>query len=244
MQVVRAAAAAVTFLTRVPLGRLIATGPADVARGAPLFPVVGAAVGAAGAGAALLLQPPLSPFLAAALATGLTAALTGAFHLDGLADTLDATGGTTRERSLEIMRDSRIGSFGAGGLAVALIVRVAATAQLVASGGVLGGLIAAGALSRGAAVALAGVLPYARAAPGTGGVLTGRSGLWGIPVAVVIAVAALRLDGLAVAGAAAALALILGFVFRAWLEGVTGDTLGATSESAELLALVVAAAIV
>jgi adenosylcobinamide-GDP ribazoletransferase len=244
MRVARAAVAAVTFLTRVPLGRLIATGPADVARAAPFFPVVGAAVGAAGAGAALLLQPPLSPLLAAALATALTTALTGALHLDGFADTLDATGGTTRERSLEIMRDSRIGSFGAAALALSLLVRVAATAQLLTSGGVLGGLIAAGAVSRGAAVALAGVLPYARAAPGTGGVLTGRIGLWGAPVAIAIAVGALRLDGLAVVGAVAAAAVLLGLVFRAWLGGVTGDTLGATSEATEVLALVVAAALV
>src|SRR3954469_40679 len=137
MPVVKAAVAAVTFLTRFPLGRFVATDGHDIARGAPFFPVVGAAVGAAGAGAALLLQPPLSPFLAAALATALTVALTGAFHLDGLADTLDATGGLTRERSLEIMRDSRIGSFGAAGLALALVVRVAVIAQLVSAGGVV-----------------------------------------------------------------------------------------------------------
>ena len=134
MRAARAAVAAVTFLTRVPLGRLVSTGAEDVARGAPFFPVVGAAIGAAGAGTALLLQPPLSPFLAAALATALMVAVTGVFHLDGLADTLDATGGMTRERSLEIMRDSRIGSFGAAGLALALIVRVAVVAQLLSAG--------------------------------------------------------------------------------------------------------------
>lgn len=244
MRAVRAAAAAVTFLTRVPLGRLVATGPKDVARGAPLFPLVGAGVGAAAAGAALLLQPPLSPLLAAALATALTVVLTGAFHLDGLADTLDATGGMTRERSLEIMRDSRVGTFGAAGLALALLVRVAVIAQLVGSGGVLAGLIAAGAVSRGAAVALAATVPYARAVSGTGGVLTGRLGLVGAPIGAAVALAALRLDGLVVAGAAAAATIVLGLVFRAWLGGVTGDTLGATSEATELVALLVAAALV
>src|SRR3954463_9077775 len=115
MRAVRADVAAVTFLTRVPLGRFIATDAQDVARAALLFPVVGAAVGAAGAGVALLLQPPLSPLLAAAIAVAATVALTGAFHLDGLADTLDATGGMTRERSLQINRDSPSGGFcGAG----------------------------------------------------------------------------------------------------------------------------------
>ncbi len=240
MPAARAAVAAVTFLTRVPLARFVATDAHDIARGAPLFPVIGAAIGAAGAGVALLLQPPLSPLLAAALAAAATVALTGAFHLDGLADTLDATGGMTRERSLEIMRDSRIGSFGSAGLALALLVRVAVIAQLVSSGGVLGGMVAAGAVSRGAAVALAGSLRYAR--PG-GGVLTGRLGLWGAPVGAAIAVAALRLDGLVVVAAVAAVTVALRFIFRAWLGGVTGDTLGATSEATELLALVVAAAL-
>jgi adenosylcobinamide-GDP ribazoletransferase len=240
MPVVRAAVAALTFLTRVPLGRLVATSAGDVARGAPFFPVVGALVGAAGAGVVLLVEPPLSPLLAAALATVATVALTGAFHLDGLADTLDATGAMARERSLEIMRDSRIGSFGAAGLALALLVRVAVIAQLVAGGGVLGSMVAAGAVSRGAAVGLGGIVPYARP---EGGVLTGRLGLWGVPVAAVIAVAALRLDGLVVLAAAAAVAVVLGLVFRAWLGGVTGDTLGAASETTELVALVVAAAL-
>jgi adenosylcobinamide-GDP ribazoletransferase len=240
MRATRAVVAAVTFLTRIPLGRFVATDARDVAHGAPLFPVIGAAVGAAGAGVALLLQPPLSPFLAAALATTVTVAATGAFHLDGLADTLDATGGTVRERSLEIMRDSRIGSFGAAGLALALIIRVAVIAQLVSTGGVLGGMVAAGAVSRGAAVALAGAMPYARE---RGGVLTGRLGLWGAPVGVAIAFAAMRLDGLVVVASAGAATIVLGFVFRAWLGGVTGDTLGATSEASELLALVVAAAL-
>jgi adenosylcobinamide-GDP ribazoletransferase len=240
MPVARAAVAALTFLTRIPLGRLVATSADDVARGAPFFPVVGALVGAAGAGVVLLVEPPLSPLLAAALATVATVALTGAFHLDGLADTLDATGAMARERSLEIMRDSRIGSFGAAGLALALLVRVAVIAQLVAGGGVLGSMVAAGAVSRGAAVGLGGIVPYARP---EGGVLTGRLGLWGVPVAAAIAVAALRLDGLVVLAAAAAVAVVLGLVFRAWLGGVTGDTLGAASEATELVALVVAAAL-
>src|SRR3954451_10741899 len=240
MRAARAVVAAVTFLTRVPLRRFVAAAARDVARAAPLFPVVGAAVGAAGAGVALLLRPPLSPFLAAALASTATVAVTGAFHLDGLADTLDAAGGTVRERSLEIMRDSRIGSFGAAGLALSLIIRVAVIAQLVSTGGVLGGMVAAGAVSRGAAVALAGAMPYARE---QGGVLTGRLGLWGLPGGMAIAFAAMRLDGLVVVAAVGAATIVLGFVFRAWLGGVTGDTLGATSEATELLALVVAAAL-
>ena len=242
MRAVRTLLAAVAFLTRVPVGRFVTLTPEDVARSAPLFPLVGAGVGAAGAGVALLLHPTLSPFLSAAIAVALTVVLTGALHLDGLADTLDATGGATRERSLEIMRDSRIGTFGAAAVALALLIRVAVVAQLL-GGGVLGAWIAAGALGRASAVTLSAVLPYARAAPGTGGVLTGRSGAWGAPIGIAVALVALRADGLVVVGAVALAALVLATVFRRWLGGVTGDALGATSELAELVALVVAAAL-
>jgi adenosylcobinamide-GDP ribazoletransferase len=100
-------------------------------------------------------------------------------------------------------------------------------------------LIAAGALSRGASVSLAAVLPYVRSGEG---VLNHRwSSLAGAAVAVAVAAVALRTDVFAVAGAVAAVTLVLGVLFRRWLGGVTGDTLGAASELAELTALLVAA---
>src|ERR671930_71045 len=142
--------AAVGFLTRVPVGRVEG---ADVARAA------------AAAGVALLVHPPLSPAVAAALAVAVGTVLTGALHLDALADTADAVGSSTRERALEIMRDSRIGSFGAAALRLDLLLRVTVLAQLL-GGSLLGPLIAAGALSRGASVALAAALPYAREGDG------------------------------------------------------------------------------
>src|SRR5439155_116774 len=88
----RAAVAAITFLTHIPLGRRVALDEADVARGALLFPVIGSGVGAAVGGAALLFHAALPAFTAAALALVLGAVLTGGLHLDGLADTADALG--------------------------------------------------------------------------------------------------------------------------------------------------------
>jgi adenosylcobinamide-GDP ribazoletransferase len=229
--------AAVGFLTRVPVGRVEA---ADVARGAVAFPIVGAAVGAAAAGVALLVHPPLSPAVAAALAVAAGTVLTGALHLDALADTADAVGASTRERALEIMRDSRIGSFGAATLGLDLLLRVTVVAQLL-GGSLLGPLIAAGALSRGASVELAAVLPYARVGEG---VLNRRgSSLAGVVLAIVIAAVALRTDALVVIASVAVVTVVLGALYRRWLGGVTGDTLGATSELAELTALLVAAAL-
>src|SRR5688572_4574215 len=85
----RAGAAAVAFLTRVPVERAVELGPEDVARAAPLFPLVGAAVGGVAGLAALGLAEVAPPLAAAGVALGVAALLTGALHLDALADTAD-----------------------------------------------------------------------------------------------------------------------------------------------------------
>jgi adenosylcobinamide-GDP ribazoletransferase len=243
----RAAAAAVSFLTRVPVGRAVALDGADVARGAMLFPLVGAGVGAATGGAALLAHLVLSPLVAGALAVAVAVALTGVMHVDALADTADATGARTRERALEIMRDSRIGSFGAAAVALDLLVKSAAVAELLDDGRALGALVAAGALSRAASPALAAVLPYPRVEGGPGCVLTGRVSTWtaaiGAVTAVVITIAALGADGAIVAASVAVSTVALGVSYTRWLGGATGDALGSATEVGETLALVVAAAL-
>jgi adenosylcobinamide-GDP ribazoletransferase len=244
---VRAAAAAVSFLTRVPLGRAVGLGGADVARGAILFPVVGAAIGATTGAAAALLHPRLSPILAASVAIGLSVVLTGALHLDALADTADAVGASSREGALEIMRDPRIGSFGAAAVAIDLIVKIAAVAQLVDRGGAVSALIAAGALSRAASPALASVLPYPRPGGGPGSVLTGAvplAGAVGAPIiAIAIAILVAGTTGAVLVCVVAVSTVLLGLAFRAWLGGATGDALGTATELGETCALVVAAAL-
>jgi adenosylcobinamide-GDP ribazoletransferase len=237
----RAATAAVAFLTRIPVGRSRALEPADVARGAALFPLVGAAVGAVSGGAAAVAHPQLPALAAAAIAIGVELVLTGGMHVDALADTADAAGGATRERALEIMRDPRIGSFGAATLVVDLLARAAAIASLLAGGGAISALVVAGALGRAAALPLAAGLPYARGHGGPGSVLTGRVGrasaLTAWVIALGAAVALRGLDGLSAGGAAIVAALLLGLVFRRWLGGVTGDTLGAVTEISGLVVL-------
>jgi len=244
----RGASAALAFLTRVPVGRAVAFDGADVARGVWAFPLVGALVGL-GAGAVVVLSDrALSPFVAAALGITFAVSVTGAFHVDALADTCDALGAHTRERALEIMRDSRIGSFGAAAVALDLLVKTAAVAELAGDDRALGALVAAGALSRAASPPLAALLPYARAGGGPGSVLSGRVTQLGAAAAVVVGVAiasaALGLDGAILAAAVAASTVLLGAFFVHRFGGVTGDTLGAATEVGETLALVVAAALV
>lgn len=241
---VRAAAAAVAFLTRVPVRT--AVGPEDVARGAVLFPVVGAGIGALAGGVAVGLDSRLGLLLAAALAVALEAALTGAIHLDGLADTADGLGAATKERALEIMREPAIGAFGASALALDLLVKTAALAAVLAGPDPVLVATAAFALGRAAPLALSWALPYARAGGGTGTALAdGARAPWlaaGLALGIAIAVGALGLRGLALVAGAAAACLAVGLVARRRLGGVTGDVLGAAVEVATTLALVAAVA--
>jgi adenosylcobinamide-GDP ribazoletransferase len=241
----RAAAAAMTFLTSVPLGRRMVLDGADVARGALFFPVVGAGVGAAAGGIAVLAHPRLPALAAAGIALAVAVLLTGGMHVDALADTADAVGASTRERALEIMRDSRVGAFGVTALILDLLVKAAAVASLLERGGALAALVAAGALSRAASPPLAVMLPYPRLEGGTGSVLAGRvawpAALAAVSVAVGGAVLAAGMTGLAMAAAVASTTICLGVLYRRWLGGATGDCLGAAIEIGETVALVAAA---
>lgn len=242
----RATAAALAFLTRVPVGRLAVLGPDDVARGAVLFPAVGAGIGALVGGVAVGLDSRLTVLLAAALAVAAEALVTGAIHLDALADTADGLGTPTRERALEVMREPAIGSFGTAALGLDLLVKTAALAALLDGPDPVLAATAAFALGRTAPLALSWTLPYARAGGGTGASLAGPGRApWlaaGLLLGIGIAVGALGLRGLwLVAGAGVAVVLV-GLVARRRLGGVTGDVLGAAVELATALTLVAAAA--
>src|SRR5438034_959561 len=243
----RAGAGALSFLTRVPVGRVVVVDGSDVARGAVMFPLVGAGVGALSGGVALAAGQVLPSFVAAALAVAAAALVTGGMHLDALADTADALGATHREQALEIMRDSRVGSFGATALALDLLVKVGCVATLVDRGHVLAALVAAGALSRAVSPPLAAVLPYPRAAGGPGSVLSGGTSRLAAVAAAALGVAIALVvwwgTGAWLVATAAAVALVLGLWFRRWLGGATGDCLGAATELCETAVLIVAAAL-
>jgi adenosylcobinamide-GDP ribazoletransferase len=246
----RAGVGAVSFLTRIPVGRRVMLGSEDVARGAALFPVVGAGLGALVALVVVGLDARLSALLAAALAVALEALLTGAIHLDALADSADGLDAGSRERALEIMREPTIGAFGATALLLDLVVKTAALAAVAAGPRAILAVAAAYALGRTAPLALGWVLPYARQEGGSGSVLTGGAGGvsrvvgvgLGVGLGIGLAVAALGWRGIAVVGAAAVATAAVGLVARRRLGGVTGDVLGAGAELATTLALVAAVA--
>lgn len=122
---------AVQFLTRIPTPALHGFEPDWISRSARYFPLVGLLVGGACAGVFWSASLVWTGWLPALLAIAAGVLITGAFHEDGLADTADGLGGgLTRERALEIMKDSRIGTYGAIALVLALLSKIALLAML------------------------------------------------------------------------------------------------------------------
>ena len=244
--VLRATGAALAFLTRVPVGRWVALDGEDVARGAVLFPVVGAGIGALVGLVAVGLDARLTVLVAAGLAVALEALLTGGIHLDALADCADGLGAETRERALEVMREPTIGAFGATALLLDVVVKIAALVAVTAGPDALLAVAGAYGLGRTAPLVLGWALPYARPEGGSGAALTGGAGeisrALGVGLGIGLAVAALGLRGIVLAAAALVVTALVGVVARRRFGGVTGDVLGAAVELTTTLALVVAVA--
>jgi len=231
------AATAVIFLTRLPVPWTVPGVTDRIHRCTPWFPAVGVLVGAIGAlvwWLAALVWPPMLAALAAVAATALA---TGAFHEDGLADTFDGLGGSPeREEALGIMKDSRLGTYGAVALILGLAGRVAA---LTALGGLApAALIGAHALARCSSLPPIRWLAYARRDGGTGKPFAGGISSDGLIAALgATAVLTIVLFGAAAPiawiGAAIGAGLILAWS-QTRLGGITGDTLGAANQLAEL----------
>jgi adenosylcobinamide-GDP ribazoletransferase len=237
---------ALVFYTRLPLPHEGPIAGGDLARASWAAPIAGAVVGALGAVAyGIAHAAGLGPLPAAGLALVATIALTGGLHEDGLADTADGFGaGATPESRLAIMRDSRIGTFGACALIMSIGLRWAALASLAGPMRVAAALIAAHAAARAVVPLLMRLTPPARP--------DGLSAAAGLPPADSVAAAALLgLVALALALGAGkgliALVLLLvalGAIRQVALTkigGQTGDVLGALEQAAEILVLLVAA---
>ncbi|QOZ53990.1 adenosylcobinamide-GDP ribazoletransferase [Bradyrhizobium sp. CCBAU 53338] len=238
---------AASFVTIVPVG---SSKPADngaIARATWALPVAGLLVGlAGGASHALASRLGLAPGMAALLALATTALITGALHEDGLADTADGLGGgRTRERKLEIMRDSRIGSYGVCALILSFGLRWSALAAIGNPWAVMLAMCAAHAAARAGLPAFMSLVPPARrdGLAASAGSPPGRS------VATAFAIGTLAL-ALALGPAKALVGLVLlslaGLILARLairqIGGQTGDILGAFEQIGEILILLVAAA--
>lgn len=229
---------AIQYFTRLPVPAWVGHSSEQLRGSARYFSLVGVLVGGVGA-VALLATAFIWPApLPAIIGTAMTILLTGAFHEDGLADTFDGLGGSAmRERALEIMKDSRIGTFGVTALVLTLLIKIATLDALPVAYTVFA-LIAGHAFSRACAVSLLFVGKYvgdaarSRARPVAQQLSGGE-----FFVAATIGVIPLfwcGLQGLAGALCALLVLLALGRWFIKRLGGFTGDTLGAAQQLTEI----------
>jgi len=194
----------------------------------------------------LLASQALPAAVAAVVATAFGIAITGAFHLDGLADSADAfAGGTTVERRFEILKDSRLGTYGTSALVLVLFLEVAALATLAPRTGLIA-LVTAHGIGRASAVGVM-VLTRNTAKEGLGADyladLSRIRGALGIAVVVGVAVLLNGADGaLLIAFALPASLLTWAWSYRS-IGGVVGDSLGAIAQLSQTSVLVAATAL-
>ena len=210
------------------------------------WPIAGALLGAI-AGAAVLLLSVLgaSPAAASLAAIVLLLVMTGAFHEDGLADAADGIfSGKDRDSVFQIMKDSRIGTFGALALITVFAARWLGVAGLAADWAAFGGLAAACASSRAAMLAAMHFVPPARedGLSASMGAPSGRTVVGAVAIASAIAILACGWTALPMLAVAALAAAAVGLYSRSRLGGQTGDVLGACQQCAEASALLCLAA--
>ncbi len=235
---------ALRYLTIVPLPGRAPHGMEALGRAAPWFPVVGLGIGVvlvAVERATGVLFPAL---LAALLTVTAWKLLTGGLHLDGLADCLDGLVGRDVAHRLAIMRDSRIGAFGAIGLILFLLLEIAAVTEL-RPGLRWRALLVLPAIARATPPLLASLFPPAKA-EGHGATFQAGVRARAAPLALLLALAsawaALDLLGLLLAVAALLTAVVFAWYMATRLSGITGDVYGAAIEVAELAGLLTVSA--
>jgi adenosylcobinamide-GDP ribazoletransferase len=208
------------------------------------FPIVGCLIGLALAGEDWLLAHFFAQVVRSVLIVLSLTVLTGAVHLDGLADTADALGaGRDRERALDILRDSRVGTFGASAIFFDLTLKILALSTL-AGNRRYAALIIAPTLARFAMVMVGVGIPYLRESGAGTAFVNSQSLGWRRRVAVtfLIIYCAILLSPFRTVGAlAVSVALLIAFLmhlfYKRWLGGVTGDLIGACGEVIEITVL-------
>lgn len=222
----------IQFMTRIPIPFVIPCEAEDFAKGPPWFPLVGWIIGAILGGVALLLNPLGEPWMTALLLVILEALITGGLHLDGLADSFDGLySNRDRERILEIMKDSRIGSNGVLALMGLLSLKTVALATLPAAQlpWVVLVMPAAARLN----MTAASFISYPARPQGMGNLFIGQVKRKGFLLAAAILFIPLGLLTLPLQVAVGG-TLLAGYLFvrhaEKILKGITGDILGALCE--------------
>jgi adenosylcobinamide-GDP ribazoletransferase len=237
---------AVRFLTIVPVPGREASAPGALGRAAWWFPVVGLALGACLVAADRLLSSVFPSLLEAILVVAVWKILTGGLHLDGLADAIDGIAGRDAERRIAIMRDSRLGAFGAIAIGLCLLISVGAL-DAVPAPRRPAVLLLAPAIGRLAPVLIGPLFPAATPGQGSGADFLEGLSPWATPVQVcglwILAAALLGSWSGLLLSLALAPVLLWAVFLASRVGGLTGDALGASVEIGEMTTLTAAVAL-
>jgi adenosylcobinamide-GDP ribazoletransferase len=236
---------AISFLTILPVIDRRPASDETVAASFAWFPIVGFLLGAALVGEDWLLSHVFAQVIRSVLIVISLTVVTGAVHLDGLADTADALGaGRDCDRALEILRDSRVGTFGASAIFFDLTLKILALSTLAGHRRYTA-LLLAPMLARWALLLVASGLPYLRSSGAGSTLLANQNKSLGSRAALVTVftiVVMLTLGEWRASAIATAVAIAIVFAirlfYRRWLGGVTGDLIGACGELVEIAVLV------
>jgi adenosylcobinamide-GDP ribazoletransferase len=236
--------AAIRFLTILPMPGRAGTHEDDLAGSVPYFPLIGLLLGGIAAAVAWAAAQYAPPMLAALAIVVTLMALSGCLHLDGLADTADGLlSSRSRERMLEIMKDSRTGAMGVMAIVCVVLVKFAALASVPPAQLWRTALLMPLA-GRCAIVLHMALLPYVRP-EGLGTVFCRRrargSAIWAVAVLLAVAWAVLAWRGITVWVASMAVAAVLAVYLWRKIGGTTGDTFGAVCELVEVVPALVMA---
>jgi adenosylcobinamide-GDP ribazoletransferase len=230
---------AVGFLTRIPVPWEMQAGPEALGGAAVFFPVVGLLIGAGAVALNHIFSWRLAHDAVVIIILVFLVVITGGLHEDALADAVDGFGGGwEKHQVLEIMRDSRIGSFGALAIALALLARFVFMANLPV-GRFDGYLVAGQVTSRWTALPLAFFLPPARTpGDGQGSLVAQKVTVLSLVIGTLftagVAGAVLGIEALWVLAAVFVMTAVTGVYYHRRIRGVTGDCLGATNQIAEI----------
>ncbi len=240
VKTLRQLAAAVQFMTRIPMPAFRFE-PEMVLDAAKFYPLVGALVALGAIGIERGLRSHLAPMVTALAVLAYLVIITGGFHEDGLADTADALGGGwTRPRMLEIMHDSRIGSFGTLAICLSLLARWSLLGSLPVARFPFY-MLTAHVLCRWTTLPLGAFFTSARK-DGLGAQLAHKISLTSVAIgsllAFVIAGWALRMEALVPIATVIAVTVLSGLYYRSQIGGITGDCFGTTNQLAEIVVYV------
>ena len=238
---------ALQFLTLIRISKGLDTTGENLGRSMSCFPVVGLFIGLILVAVRIVFSHILPSSLVDVLVIVVLVVLAGAFHLDGFADTVDGlAGGKDQEKTLDIMRDSQIGSFAVVGLILLLVLKVFALMEVPAEIKNRTLLIIP-VLGRWSTVQLASGYTYARSDPGTALAFTRFAGrkeyIISTLITAVILIGLFQLEGLMIMLIIAALTILFGHFFKRRIGGVTGDIMGAACEINEIATLLMICAL-